>query len=252
MPPEKDRLAPHPVLENYYGNEDERKKTVKTLFDTSAVHYDWITDVMSFGSGRWYRQQALARAGCRKGHRMIDVGAGTGVVSWLGQQIVGEDGWVVALDPSSGMLGEAKKLGVRHVTQGFGEAIPFRSAEFDLLTMGYALRHVEDLKEAFAEYFRVLKPGGKVLILEISRPSGTLLKFFLMLYMKYVVPAVTRIFRRSKDAQVLMKYYWDTIESCVDPDTILSALAAAGFKNVKRHVVMGMFSEYTGEKPDSV
>lgn len=248
MPPADDHLAPHPVLKNYYKNEEERKERVKTLFNTSAVHYDWITDVMSFGSGRWYRQQALLRAGLKKGDQLVDVGAGTGVVSWLAQQIVGDEGQVVALDPSSGMLGEAVKLGVTHVTQGFGEALPFRENQFDMLTMGYALRHVEDLRDAFSEYFRVLDNGGKVLILEISRPRGKVLHFFLKIYLKYLVPLVTRLFRRSRDAQVLMQYYWDTIENCVDPDVIQSELKSAGFKNVKRHVVMGIFSEYSGEK----
>lgn len=248
MSQKNDPLAPHPVLEEYYKDEVQRKSRVKNLFDSSAPHYDWITDVMSFGSGRWYREQALIRAGCKSGQSVIDVGAGTGVVSWLEQKLVGNEGLVIALDPSKGMLTEAKKLGVQHATQGFGEALPFRDDGFDLLTMGYALRHVADLREAFSEYLRVLKPGGTVLLLEISRPEGKIATALLKFYLKLIVPTATRIFRRSENAQELMKYYWDTIENCVRPDVIVDELEKAGFSNVKRHLVMGMFSEYSGVK----
>jgi len=115
--------------------------------------------------------------------------------------------------------------------------------------MGYALRHVEDLRKTFTEYLRVLKPGAKVLLLEITRPrSGPgyqLLKF----YLKYVIPLVSRVFRRSADASVMMSYYWDTIEKCVPPETILAALRDAGFDEPRRDVVWGIISEYTGTKP---
>ena len=218
------------------------------MFNASAEHYDWITNVMSFGSGEWYRKQALLRAGLTSGLTHLDVGAGTGVVSLLSQQILADDGMVVALDPSPGMLGEAKKSGVQQATLGLGEALPFPDDTFDILTMGYALRHVADLKDAFNEYRRVLKPGGKVLILEISKPSSALATSFLKAYMKGVVPLATRLFRRSADAQELMRYYWDTIEQCVPPTQIVNALKDVGFQDSKRDVVMGIFSEYTGVK----
>ena len=89
---DQNRIAPHPVLQDYYNKEEERRKRVDNMFDSSAEHYDWVTDVMSFGSGRWYRRQALQRAGLTSGDNVLDVGAGTGVVSWLAQQIVGDEG----------------------------------------------------------------------------------------------------------------------------------------------------------------
>jgi demethylmenaquinone methyltransferase / 2-methoxy-6-polyprenyl-1,4-benzoquinol methylase len=111
------------------------------------------------------------------------------------------------------------------------------------------LRHVADLRSAFAEYRRVLRPGGKVLLLEITRPAGRLQYHALKFYLKYVVPALTRLARRSHDAQTLMKYYWDTIDSCVPPERILGELANAGFTQVRRHVIYGVFSEYTAVRP---
>ena len=201
---DKNGVAPHPVLSEYYESEDSRREKVDQMFDSSAEHYDWICDVMSFGSGEMYRRQALHRNGVKKGMKVLDVGAGTGVISLLSQKIVGEDGLVVALDPSKGMLGEAKKSGVKHASLGLGEKLPFPDDTFDVLTMGFALRHVADLAEAFNEYKRVLKPGGKVLLLEISKPSSSLATLFLKAYMKGVVPVATRIFRRSADAKIFL------------------------------------------------
>ena len=128
------------------------------------------------------------------------------------------------------------------------EALPFPDNTFDVVSMGYALRHVADLRAAFNEYLRVLKPGGKILLLEISRPSSKFQLGFLKLYMKFVVPTLTRIFRRSADAQELMKYYWDTIEQCVDPETIITALKDEGGLEADRNVIFGIFSEYTCKK----
>lgn len=244
-----DQAVPHPVLDKYYDGADAREQKVQQMFDDSAGHYDWITNVMSFGSGRWYRKQALMRAGLAEGMRQVDVGAGTGVVSLVGQDIVGEQGEVVAVDPSPGMLAVAKESGVKQTLEGKGEDLPVESNYFDLLSMGYALRHVADLDAAFAEYFRVLKPGGKVCLLEITRPENRMRYWMVKVYLKYLVPGITRIFRRSRKAQELMSYYWDTINTCVPPKAIMEALAGAGFEKVDRYVEFGIFSEYRAVKP---
>ncbi|TVZ40219.1 demethylmenaquinone methyltransferase/2-methoxy-6-polyprenyl-1,4-benzoquinol methylase [Alteromonadaceae bacterium 2753L.S.0a.02] len=241
-------VAPHPVLSDYYQSGEERRKKVDAMFDSSARHYDWITKVMSFGSGGWYRRQALLRVGVGVGHEVLDVGAGTGEVSLIEQQLVGDQGLVVALDPSKGMLSVAVENGVKRATLGLGEALPFPDNTFDFVTMSYALRHVADLQSAFEEYRRVLKPDGKILLLEITRPEGVLSTFFLKIYMKGLIPTITRLFRGSKEAEELMRYYWDTIDQCVPPTKILEAMASAGVATPQRHKVMGIFSEYTGTK----
>jgi demethylmenaquinone methyltransferase/2-methoxy-6-polyprenyl-1,4-benzoquinol methylase len=242
-------VAPHPILGAWYRDEAERRLRVNQLFDAAAGHYDWINRVMSLGSGRRYRRDALLRAGLGPGMRHLDVGTGTGVIALLGQEIVGSAGEVIALDPSPGMLEVARRAGVRTLVPGRAESLPFEDTRFDLLTMGYALRHVADLQATFAEFRRVLRPDAKVLILEITRPPPgpgyVLLKF----YLGTLVPFITRALPRSRASQALMRYYWDTIENCVSPDTILGTLEAAGFEQVRRHVVLGVFSEYSGVRP---
>lgn len=244
-----DGVAPHPVLSEYYGSAAQRQAWVDDLFDRTAGHYDWITDVMSFGSGRWYRRWALQRYGLAAGMRLLDVGSGTGVLAQAAQQRVGDDGNVVALDPSQGMLDQAARAAVRLPVNGHAETLPVADQAFDMLTMGYALRHVSDLAEAFREFRRVLAPGGRVLLLEITPPRGRVGYAVLRCYLRRIVPLIARLGRRSRDAQLLMQYYWDTIEGCVPPERILAALEAAGFEQVQRHVIFGIFSEYTGIAP---
>ncbi|MCG5540236.1 MULTISPECIES: class I SAM-dependent methyltransferase [unclassified Halorhodospira] len=243
--------APHPVMSDYYGDAAQRQQWVDAMFDATAEHYDWITDFMSLGSGRWYRRWALQRHGLRAGMHLLDAGAGTGVIAKAAQGMVGEAGSVVALDPSRGMLDAAERRGVQRTVQATAEDLPFPEQSFDMLTMGYALRHVGDLRSTFDEYFRVLGPSGRVLILEITPPRTRLGYRLLRLYLRDLVPRVAGWFRRSQDSQTLMQYYWDTVDHCVPPDTIVQAMEAAGFREVRRHVVMGIFSEYTGVRPET-
>ena len=242
-------LPPHPVLDRYYRDTGERRTRVNQLFDDTARHYDRITSVMSFGSGSWYRRQALLRAGLAPGMSVLDVACGTGVVAGNAAKITGPGGLTIGLDPSWNMLSVAKRQRVRHAIQGMAEHLPFQDDRFDLVSMGYALRHVADLRTTFLEYLRVLKPGGAVLILEITPPRSGLSRAMLKAYMKFVVPPLAWLGTGNRKAHTLMSYYWDTTDQCVPPDTILGALGEAGFEAVARSVQIGIFSEYTARKP---
>jgi demethylmenaquinone methyltransferase/2-methoxy-6-polyprenyl-1,4-benzoquinol methylase len=240
-------LAPHPTLEGHYREAAGRQHYVDSLFDGAAPHYDWICRVMSFGSGALYRRQALQRLGVRPGQALLDVATGTGLVARAAAELTGGSG-VIGLDPSRGMLEEARRAVRAPLVQGRGEALPFANARFDLLSMGYALRHVPDLHATFREYHRVLRPGGRLLVLEISRPASRAGLFAARLYLKHLVPLVTRLGTGSAAAQRLMDYYWDTIEHCVPPAAILEAMRANGFEATRR-VQGGLLSEYVGLKP---
>jgi demethylmenaquinone methyltransferase/2-methoxy-6-polyprenyl-1,4-benzoquinol methylase len=242
---EIDPLAPHPPLTQYYADEAEHSRRMRTWFDEAAPDYNWINQAMSFGSGNYYRRVALRRAGLAAGMSLLDTGSGTGIVAVQGQGIVGPRGSVVALDPSTGMLREAGRRGVRRRVRAVAETLPFPDEQFDMLSMGYALRHVPDLRITFQEYRRVLKPGGKVLLLEITPPRSRLATIFLKTYMGRILPVLARFGHGGRTTQTLMEYYWETIERCVPPDVILGALKDAGFSQVERWVEIGMMSEYT-------
>ncbi|MFV2072269.1 MAG: class I SAM-dependent methyltransferase [Thermoanaerobaculales bacterium] len=242
-----DSVTPHPPLEDYYQDASLRRDWVDRMFDRTARHYDWINSVMSFGSGVWYRREALKRAGVKAGSIVLDVCTGTGLVARPAVTLVGQAGRVLGLDASVGMLTAAQRSLSIPFVQGYVECLPFSDNSVEFVTMGYALRHVADLRTTFEEYLRVLRPGGTVLVLEATRPTSHWRFVFIRIYLRRIVPAIARL--GGRDASTIMRYFWDTIEKCVTPQTIVEALEDAGFADAKRRVVFDLFSEYTAVKP---
>ena len=246
--PDPDSLPPHPHLDHFYDDASRRRTYVHELFDHSASSYEWIAKAMSLGSGGWYRRAALKRAGLEAGHELLDVATGTGPVARAGRKILGEHGRIVGLDPSFGMLREQRRRFRVIPLRGLAEELPIRDGSFDLLSMGYALRHVADLRLTFREFYRVLRPGGRLLVLELTPPRSATGFRFMRFYLKTVVPGITLLLSRSRQAAKLMRYHWETIERCVPPEQILAAMDAAGFGEVQRYVTGGIFSEYRGRR----
>jgi demethylmenaquinone methyltransferase/2-methoxy-6-polyprenyl-1,4-benzoquinol methylase len=242
-------LPPHSPLPAYYETEEERLRFVREIFDKSAKHYNTI-ELLLLNGGLLYRRFSLRRAGLRKGMKVLDVAIGTAAVARGAVKIVGEDGAVFGVDPSSGMLGEARKVFHGPLTRGVAEALPFRDDTFDFVTMGLALRHVSDLVTTFGEYLRVLKPGGTLWILESHVPTSKLGHRLTRFAWARMVPAMTLASTRSRDAKLLMDFYWDTIDKCVPPATIHQAIRDVGFIDTRYRLVMpGAVCEYTGKKP---
>jgi len=244
------KLAPHPTLTQFYPAPSERARFVNDLFDSAAHDYDRMSWAISFGTDRPYRRWALKQAGLKPGMRVLDVATGTGLVAQaaLDSGVAQVD--LIGLDASRGMLEENRKHRALQLIQGFGETLPFRDSTFDFIVMGYALRHVEDLAALFAEFDRVLRNTGtgKVLILEISRPSSRLGVALMRIYLQKLLPFLTQFATRHPDSAQLMKYYWATIAECVPPASILSALSRAGFRPVERRTRAAILSEYLGTK----
>lgn len=245
---ETSSLPPHPTLSRYYGNDSARQRFVSGLFDSTASHYEFVEKILSFGSGAWYRRKAMEDAGLKKGMRVLDLATGTGGVARGAESIVGPSGTVVGLDASLGMLREWRGLSSSRRIQGLGDRLPVREGSFDFITVGYALRHFGDLQATFAELFRILRPQGTLLILEITPPRRGIAHQMLRLYMKHLIPFVTRVATRSQDVGTLMKYYWDTTDACLAPAGILSALERAGFQRAERKVTFGIFSDYVARR----
>jgi demethylmenaquinone methyltransferase/2-methoxy-6-polyprenyl-1,4-benzoquinol methylase len=242
-------VSPHPVLTAYYRDEAERRRFLTRLFDDTASQYDRITDLMSLGSGAWYRRYALRRAGLTEGMKVLDVAVGTGAFASAAARIVGPSGVIVGVDPSRGMLAQAgKKLGLR-LSQGVAESLPFRDEGFDFATMGYALRHVADLRRMFAEQFRVLRRGGTLLIVDFTRPRSRVGLGLGRFYLGVVVSWMARLGGGGTQAQLLVRYCWDTLEHLVPPETVLGTMTSSGFVNVRRIGWFGILSEYIGRKP---
>ena len=243
-------IAPHPHLTEYYGGESQRRGFVADIFDQTAHSYDWIDRVMSLGSGVRYRRDALRRAGLTPGQRLLDVAIGTGLVARAANDILGDGERITGVDLSMGMLVEARKILPVALVQGIAERLPIADACTDFVTMGYALRHVTNLESTFREYLRVLKPGGTLLILELTPPASNSLAYRLTrFYMHTMVPLIARLGPGGADSKKLMEYFWDTIDQCVPPATILEALSSSGFTSPRRDVSHHVFSEYVAKKP---
>jgi demethylmenaquinone methyltransferase/2-methoxy-6-polyprenyl-1,4-benzoquinol methylase len=249
-------LAPHPPLPGFFAGAGEKRAFVRQVFDGAAGSYDRIERLMALGSGSRYRREALDRAGLRPGDRVLDVAVGTGLVAREAIALAGDARLVAGIDPSAGMIAQARSAlppGVRLV-RGRAEQLPLADAAFDFLSMGYALRHVADLTVTFGEFLRVLRPGGTACVLELFRPPNPLRRAALRWYMKGLIPALSRLAGggRGEDrgaASRLWRYYWETVETCVEPAVVMAAMTAAGFEGVKKTVRFGVFAEYVGRKP---
>lgn len=241
-------MLPHPPLIAHYPSTEAKPAFVNRLFDAGAKYYDGVVDWGFLRSGSFYRRWVQQRHGLKPGHHLLDVACGTGLVAVESAKILGTAENITCLDPSAGMLAVARtKLAAKFV-QGRAEQLPFPDNAFDFLTMGYALRHVTSLEETFREYRRVLRPGGRALILEVTKPSGRFGNFLFRVYFGRIYPALTQLFTRSRDARDMMRYYWETMDACVPPPAVLEALRAAGFTEVKRTPMLGLFSEYSAVK----
>ena len=241
--------SPIPVMSGYFVSAAEKRPFIAAIFDNTAADYDRMERILGLGNGPRYRGQALERAGLVAGMHVIDVATGTGLVACEAVRITGAGELVVGVDPSAGMLKNAKvPPGVR-LLEGSAEVLPCADGEFDFLSMGYALRHISDLSVAFAEFHRVVKPGARICILEITPPSSRIGRLLLKTYMYWLVPAFGRLAGMSADTAKLWRYYWDTIDACAAPEHVIATLQASGFTDVRRQVSHRIFSEYQAVKP---
>lgn len=247
--PENERsVPPHTPLPSYYGPTEGRHPYVIDLFNRTAKHYNTIEGIFLNG-GLLYRRLSMKFNGLKPGMTVLDVAIGTAAVARGATRLVGPTGTVIGVDPSPGMIKEARRHFSGPISRGIAEQLPFRSDAFDFLTMGIALRHVADLRSAFSEYYRVLRPGGRAWILESHVPKSKIGHSLTKLVWARIIPGLTLLTTGSREAKLLMDFYWDTVEKCVPPETIVQTLRDVGFQARFKVVVPGAFVEYIADKP---
>lgn len=232
------------VVGEYYETRDQKQQFLRDIFDRTAPFYEGIAKWGWFGSGNAYRKDALRRAGLKPEMRVIDVASGTGPVARAILHFVKDPERVVCVEPSAGMIEESRKTVPSQHYQSVAEDLPVEDESFDFLTMGFALRHVDDLDATFREFRRVLKDGGTALVLDVTIPESAFGRFLFKAYFKHILPAFTLVFSRNREAYRLMKYYWETMEQMTDREQVAEILRDAGFSKVEHRIQLGCFSEY--------
>jgi demethylmenaquinone methyltransferase/2-methoxy-6-polyprenyl-1,4-benzoquinol methylase len=214
----------------------EKEKLVGRVFTSVAARYDLMNDLMSFGLHRLWKRWFVATSGVRGGDRVLDLAGGTGDIAALLLAQVGAEGSVVLGDINAAMLrtGRDRLLDrglVRnlHYLQLNAEALPFAGASFDAVTIAFGLRNVTDKARALAEMRRVLRPGGRVLILEFSAPQPAWLKPLYDFHSFQVLPRLGAFIAGDAESY---RYLAESIRKHPDQAALKAMLEAAGFARV--------------------
>jgi demethylmenaquinone methyltransferase/2-methoxy-6-polyprenyl-1,4-benzoquinol methylase len=245
-----DPARPPAQAADYYADPAQRSLLARKLFNGTAQHYDTVNRLFSLGSGAWYRRRCLRRAGVHPGARIVDVAVGTGLLAREAGRITGDRGALTGVDISEAMLAIARKNLRIPLIQAAAEALPLAPGIAEFVTMGYALRHVADLGAAFCEALRILRPGGTIVLLEISPPRNRITRLLAKVYIGGIVPVLSLLMTRDRRARTLMLYHWHSIANYLSPEMVTSMMASSGFQNVKCETEFGLFQLYTGRKAE--
>ena len=222
---------------------EEKAGRVRQVFDSVATKYDLMNDLMSFGIHRLWKRFAVELAAIRPGQRVLDLASGTGDLAARFAELVEADGVVVMTDINAAMLDQGRSqmvdrglLGNILYTQVNAEHIPFPDSWFNCATIGFGLRNVTDKQQALSEMFRVLKPGGRALILEFSKPRGELLQSAYDLYSFKVLPMLGELVTNDASSY---QYLAESIRMHPDQETLKGMMEGAGFERCDFHNLTG-------------
>jgi demethylmenaquinone methyltransferase/2-methoxy-6-polyprenyl-1,4-benzoquinol methylase len=226
----------------------ERAAYVQSMFDRIAGRYNLMNRLMTFGQDMRWRRFVIRQARLKPGDKLLDLATGTGDIAFEAlRQVPG----VVAVggDFSLGMMlvGMKQPLGDEVEWSGTDALnLPFSDNTFDAITAGYLIRNVPDIPRAFAEQYRALKPGGRVVILDTSPPPDNLLRPFIMIHLRYVIPLLGRLISGNPDAY---QYLPESTQAFKTPDALAALMRNAGFQNVGyRRFMFGTMAVHWGEK----
>ena len=218
------------------------------MFDEVSTHYDRTNAVLSMGNAALWRIATTKAVNPKPGERILDVAAGTGTASVA---FTKSGARVVAADFSPGMIevGRLRQAGNPFVefVQADATQLPFEAAEFDAVTISFGLRNIVDPKAALAEFYRVTKPGGRVVICEFSRPPLSLVRSGYFAYLKYGMPILVKL---ASSNPVAYEYLMDSIRDWPDQSVLSGWLREAGYERVAhRNLTAGIVALHRGFVP---
>ncbi len=222
---------------------DEKQGKVAQVFDSVAVKYDLMNDLMSAGIHRLWKRFTIEKSGARKASRILDLAGGTGDLAALFSPIVGEQGKIVLADINDSMLKVGRD---RLIDRGLinniefaqvnAECLPFEDNYFDCITMAFGLRNVTDKQTALKSMYRVLKPGGRLLVLEFSQPTNELLSKVYDSYSFNLLPKIGQWVTGDEDSY---RYLAESIRMHPDQETLKSMFETANFEDCEYHNLTG-------------
>ena len=218
---------------------------VSAMFDGVARRYDLLNDLLSLGRTKAWRKVATEVIAPKPGMRILDIAAGTGSSS---RPLADAGADVIPLDFSKGMLDAGRK---RHpdlaFTQGDALALAFKDNEFDVTTISFGLRNTSDTSKALRESFRVLKSGGRMVVVEFSQPTNKIFRTIYLHYLMRALPTVARKVSSNPDAYV---YLAESILAWPNQIGLAELMKAAGFGSVQwKNLTFGIVAIHTGVKP---
>ncbi|MGK0498766.1 MAG: demethylmenaquinone methyltransferase/2-methoxy-6-polyprenyl-1,4-benzoquinol methylase [Oceanicoccus sp.] len=233
---------------------DSKAFMVAGVFHSVAAKYDVMNDLMSAGIHRIWKRFTIELSGVRPGHKVLDIAGGTGDLAAKFSRIVGPKGRVVLADINASMLsvGRDKLTDLGLVdnidySQANAEALPFADNSFDCITIAFGLRNVTDKDLALRSMLRVLKPGGRLLVLEFSKPRNELLS---KIYDGYSFNILPKIGKLVADDEESYRYLAESIRMHPDQDTLKGMMIDAGFARCEYHnMTGGIVAVHKGLKP---
>ncbi len=242
----------HDTIVPYEDSVLSKKQQVEAMFDNIAPRYDFLNRFLSGGIDIGWRKKALKQLGEMNPKIMLDVATGTGDVAIMASGLLKPDK-IVGIDISEGMLqvgrNKIDKLGLKktiELLKGDSETISFDAATFDAVTVAFGVRNFQHLEKGLSEIWRVLKPGGKLVVLEFSKPKSAFVRSFYNLYMKIVAPNMGKLFSKNRNAY---KYLDESIKKFPEGKNFTMILDNLGYKKTySKPLSLGICSIYCGEK----
>ncbi|MEO6905241.1 MAG: bifunctional demethylmenaquinone methyltransferase/2-methoxy-6-polyprenyl-1,4-benzoquinol methylase UbiE [Ginsengibacter sp.] len=245
-------IYPHDAVVPFKNSTESKKKQVETMFDKIAFRYDFLNRFLSAGIDVGWRKKAIKQLISLHPQNILDVATGTGDFAITSYEILKPEK-ITGIDISDGMLeiGRKKisKAGLEDsikLINGDSEAIFFDDNSFDAVTVAFGVRNFEDLEKGLSEIKRVLKPGGKLIVLECTKPSLPVIKQLYNFYMKFVTPKIGRIIAKNNEAY---QYLNDSVRQFPEKESFIHILNQSEYRNAfYKTLTLGICTIYCAEK----